>query len=301
MIPIVVPAYAKINLAIDVVGKKKKSNYHYLDMVMIPVLLHDTIELSIISNPTSFFSCLYCDDPNIDCDESNTAYKALSIYQDLNEVDTKFKIFIYKRIPVEAGLGGGSADAAAVLKALYKFTSKDNGLTLAKTHPLYDKNILAIAPKIGADVPFSLLNKPAHVTGIGEIMEPIEVKNAYNVLIVKPKGGLSTGHIFRLYDETSHDNIKHPNIKELIKGLKEDNEELIQNNLLNVLTFNAIDELPIIEDILEKFKSFNLPMSGMSGTGSSCFALNKDKKKLVKAKRYFQKMGCDAILTKFII
>ena len=291
MIPIVIQANAKINLALDIV-KKRDDDLHELDMINIPLKLHDTIELTLLKNAKTSNAYLFCDDPNIVCDESNTAYQAFALYQERCKIKDLFKIFIYKRIPIQAGLGGGSSDAAAVLKALSQFTGCKDECA----------NIHELAKQIGADVPFFLPNKPARVTGYGEKLETLKLENNYYVLIVKPKEGLSTKEVYALYDEYNLKEIKHPNINELIKGLKEDNTKLIQKNLVNVLYYPASKKLPVIKEIIEKLNEFNLPLNGMSGSGSACFALSKEKASLKKAYKYFSKLdGYTTFLTEFVL
>ena len=292
MIPIVIQANAKINLALNII-KKRSDNYHELDMISIPLKLHDTIELSRIKETANKFSAhLYCDDPNIECDETNTAYQAFSLYQEKCKIKDLFKIFIYKRIPIQAGLGGGSSDAAAVLKALNQFTKCKNEIC----------NINKLAPSLGADVPFFLTNKPSRVKGFGDIIEPINITTSYYVLLVKPKEGLSTVEVYDLYDQMDKKKIQKSNIDELITGLKENNYELIKKNLINALYYPASQKLPVIKKILTKLEEFNLPLNGMSGSGSACFALSEKKSNLKKAYKYFYSLpGYSAFLTEFVL
>lgn len=291
MIPIVIQANAKINLALDII-KKRNDGFHEVDMINIPLKLHDTIELTLMKNSKTTNAHLFCDDPNIDCDESNTAYQAFALYQERCKINELFKIFIYKRIPIQAGLGGGSSDAAAVLKALNQFTNCKDACA----------NIYDLAKQIGADVPFFLPNKPARVTGYGEKIETLDLTHKYFVLIVKPKEGLSTKDVYDLYDETDKKYIQHPNINSLIKGLKEDDHNLIKENLVNSLYYPAMNKLPVIKDIIDKLNEFNLDLNGMSGSGSACFALNKEKRNLKKACNYFSKLpGYTTFLTEFVL
>jgi 4-diphosphocytidyl-2-C-methyl-D-erythritol kinase len=150
---LVIRALAKVNLAIDVLDKRS-DGYHDIDMVTIPLKLHDSIEITPLSS--SFETYLYCDDPTIVCDESNLAYKALDAMRGAFKIDGKYRIFIYKKIPVEAGLGGGSADAAAVIRALSSY--------LPET-PDKEQKINDMAISIGSDVPFCLYDKPCPRSG----------------------------------------------------------------------------------------------------------------------------------------
>ena len=287
---IVIRALAKINLAIDVKGKRK-DGYHTIDMVTIPLKLHDSVEITPFPNGAHLETYLYCDDPTIVCDESNLAYKALNAMRDNFRVNGDFRIMIHKRIPVEAGLGGGSADAAAVVKALdiYMHDNPEDK----------DKIERALSLKIGADVPFCLYDKPSRVEGIGEVLTPIKVGYPYPVLIVKPNVGLSTKSVYEAYDSVGE--VKHPDISALIKALEVDDEKAIEANMVNVLEVPAIKALPLIQDILNDMKRMGLVLSSMSGTGSACFALHKDKKLLERAKGVFEKKGYSCYLTEFAL
>lgn len=284
---IVVRAFAKINLAIDVVGKRD-DGYHLVDMVTVPLKLHDSVEIT--PQPDGGETFLYCDDPTLVCDENNLAYKALSSMRDHFRIDGAYSMFIYKKIPVEAGLGGGSADAAAVIRALDRFIPEDEKEK--------EEKIRNLAVGIGADVPFCLLNKPCRVRGIGEKLEEIKIAYPYHVLIVKPNLGLSTKSVYQAFDEIK-DEIVHPDIDKLLLGLKNNDEEMIRENMANVLSVPAIKALPLVSDLLEEMQMMNLPLSGMSGTGSACFALSKDKHHLERAAHIFEKEGNETYITQF--
>ena len=168
----IVRALAKINLAIDI-KKKREDGYHEIDMVTIPLKLHDSLEITPFPSYSHFETYLYCDDPTIVCDESNLAYKALNLMKQHGRIEGNFQMMIHKRIPVEAGLGGGSADAAAVIRALDKYKKNKE----ADLEGIEEK----IALEVGSDIPFCILNKPCRVRGIGEVLDPIKVKTNYHV------------------------------------------------------------------------------------------------------------------------
>lgn len=289
---IIVRAPAKINLAIDV-KDKREDGYHDIDMVTIPLKLHDSIEITPIPPNITKDTYLYCDDPTIICDESNLAYKALDLMKKHRRIDGAFQMMIHKRIPVEAGLGGGSADAAAVIRAL------DNYSTATESDIKDLENKMAL--EVGADLPFCLLNHPARVRGIGEKLEEIKVKDHYFVLVVKPDIGLSTKSVYEAYDFYPKDKVRHPDIQKLIQGLAEGDETIIQENMINVLSYPAIQALPKIQELLDRMKDLSLPLSGMSGTGSACFALSRDKKHLEHCHNIFEREGYSCYLTEFDI
>ncbi len=284
----VIRALAKVNLAIDVLGKRQ-DGYHDIDMLTIPLTLHDSIEITPLSD--AYETYLFCDDPTIVCDESNLAYKALDMMRQNFDIRKEYKIFIYKKIPVEAGLGGGSADAAAIIKAISHYLPQDEATKKAQEE---------LAIRIGSDVPFCLYDKPSRVQGKGEKLTPVKIAYPYHVLIVKPELGLSTKSVYEAYDMVK-DDIRHPDIPALIDALAKDDEEGIRRNMGNVLSVPAIKALPLIGDLLEEMDMMNLVLNGMSGTGSACFALSKDKKLLERAAHVFEKEGHKAYITQFAL
>lgn len=284
---LVVKAPAKINLAIDVLNTRE-DHYHEVDMISIPLKLHDSIEICALGK--GYDTYLYCDDPTLVCDESNLAYKALDVMKTTFSHKKEYQISIHKKIPVEAGLGGGSADAAAVMKAINIFMQREN--------KSIDLNALALS--IGSDVPFCLKNIPSRVQGIGEKLTPIKVAYPYHVLIVKPDKGLSTADVYRDFDSYPGE-IKHPNIPALIKALETDDEEKIEKNLINVLYYPASRALNDIVVLIEDMKKMGLKLCGMSGTGSACFGISKDRKFLEKVCHIFSKKGYQTYLTQFAI
>lgn len=286
----IVRAYGKINLAIDVKGKRE-DGYHDIDRITVPLKLHDSVEISPFSTYNDNDTYLYCDDPTIICDESNLAYKALDYRRENHQVKGSFQILIHKRIPVRAGLGGGSADAAAVRHAVEHYNREDGKEEIEKS----------LAVRISADIPFCLRNKPCRVRGKGEILTPIKVRTDYFVLIVKPSVGLSTKSVYEAFDQIDPKEIKHPDIQALREGLEKGDEEKIKANRINVLSVPAIKAVPLIAEILRKRTDRNLPLNGRSGTGSACFALGKDKKTRDRASHVFAQMGYEVYLTEFLL
>ena len=185
-IDMIVKAYAKINLALKVKGKNK-DGYHDLDMIMLPLELHDSIDISLL--PDIYETYVTCDDFSLETGEYNLCSIAVRKMKEKFKINKSFRIHIHKNIPIGAGLGGGSANAAAVIRAI-----KD----LLKLH-ISEEDELSIAKSIGADVPFCLYNIPSRSEGIGEKLTPIIVKKDYYVLIIKPKRGLSTKEVYSKY------------------------------------------------------------------------------------------------------
>ncbi len=262
---IMVKAHAKINVALNV-HEKKENGYHNVDMVMLPLELHDRIEFEFL--PSDYDTVITCDDCSIPCDESNLIVKAFNVLSSHFNINKKFRIHAHKIIPLSAGLGGGSADAAVVINTILKMMKIK----------VSEEELISIAKEVGADVPYCLFNKPARCKGIGEDLEFINVKEKYNVLIIKPKQGISTKEAYNAYDKLEKKEFS--NIEELIKGLEGGNEELISKNMVNGLEKASASILKEIEIVKNKLIEDGFNMVLMSGSGSSIFVLSKKVKAL---------------------
>lgn len=274
----IIKAFAKINLAIDV-KKKDENGYHDIDMVTLPITLHDVLEMEQLISRHGIF--ITSDDPSLICDEGNLAFKALKAMEDNFSFSKGYRIQIYKRIPMNAGLGGGSADAAGIIRAICKLYNMD----------AHDPKIIKVARSIGSDVPFCLLNKPARVLGTGENIIPLDSKLDYHVIIVKPHKGLSTKDVYEKYDTIPEEEREHPDISALIEAIKIGDEQKMFENIKNGLYKPASLLCPVISGILNDFKKMGFPLYSMTGSGNACFALSKDLEQIEKAKNYFTSLN----------
>lgn len=278
-----IKAYAKINLALNVYDKLE-NGYHNIDMVTIPLSLHDTIELE--SLPKGYGTFITSDDVSLPTDESNLSNVALTKFKEKFPFDRNFLIHIYKRIPMSAGLGGGSADAAAVINALKK-KLKIN---------ILDEDLISLGSSIGADVPFCLYNKPARCKGIGEKLEFFTLKKKYYVLLIKPSQGVSTKDAYETFD-TLNPKPELSNIDNLIKALEEGNDEIIAKEMKNSLQESAIKFVPEIHRIIETLKNDGFDMTMMSGSGSTVFSMSTNYQALLKESKKFDETKYTLILT----
>lgn len=274
----IIKAFAKINLAIDV-KKKDENGYHDIDMVTLPITLHDVLEMEQLISRHGIF--ITSDDPSLICDEGNLAFKALKAMEDNFSFSKGYRIQIYKRIPMNAGLGGGSADAAGIIRAICKLYNMD----------AHDPKIIKVARSIGSDVPFCLLNKPARVLGTGENIIPLDSKLDYHVIIVKPHKGLSTKDVYEKYDTIPEEEREHPDISALIEAIKIGDEQKMFENMKNGLYKPASLLCPVISGILNDFKKMGFPLYSMTGSGNACFALSKDLEQIEKARNYFTSLN----------
>ncbi len=277
-----IKAYAKINIALNVLGKDD-NGYHQLDMVNLPLELHDSIEISVL--PDSSDSFITCDDIEIEETKYNLITIAINKAREKYKFKQQFTIHVYKDIPISAGLAGGSANAAAVLNALFQ---------LLKIKPSRDEKI-ELGKSIGADVPYCLFNIPSRVRGIGEIIEPIKIKKSYHVLIVKPLKGLSTKNVF---DRADGMELENGNIDNVIEALAKGDDDLLAKSVHNALEKPSFSMLPEIAKIKDSLLKDGIKIVLMSGSGSSVIALEEDAKKLTKLEKKYAKMGYDTRLTR---
>lgn len=278
-----VKAYAKINLALNVYDRKE-DGYHNIDMITVPLDLHDIIELELL--PKGYESYITSDDDSLPTDESNLSNKAFRKMKDKFNIDKNVLIHIYKRIPMCAGLGGGSADAAAVINATLK---------AIKLKPSQE-DLISLASSIGGDVSFCLYNKPARCRGIGEKLDFITLKKKYHVLLVKPNEGVSTALAYQTFDELE---VKPQlsNIERLIEGLKIGDEKIIAEEMKNGLQECAIKLVPEIKNIIDTLKKDGFPLTMMSGSGSTVFCMSLDHHAILEEYKKLSKLNYTVIVT----
>lgn len=246
-------AYAKINLTLDVVGLLP-NGYHLLESIMQPISLYDMVNVTK-SNGSGVE--IICQGSNMPTDNSNTMYKATQLFMKQFDLQAKIIIEIEKNIPMQAGLGGGSADAAAVIRALNKLFDLPASL----------EQLLEIASKVGADVPFCVVNKVAHCSGFGEIVKPIDQFDKMYVLLVKPDFGISTPEAYIAFDEKK--------LTSKFATRKVMNGENLLDCLSNDLE-NAVAR-PEIEEIKRLLIENGAKASIMTGSGSCVFGIFKSK------------------------
>lgn len=277
-------AYAKINLGINVINKDEKDSYHNLDMIVVPIELHDRIEIEVL--PFGFDTLITSDDKELPTDETNIVYKVEKALQEKCQYKEKLRIHIHKIIPVGAGLGGGSADGAAVLIGINK---------LLKLKLSLDE-LCQIGLKVGSDIPFCLRNIASRVQGKGNILTPIKQKKKHEVLIVFPKQGLSTKDVYINYDKVG--STSFADIEGIINALEKDDLVLLKKSMANQLEDSAADLYPGLLPIKKEMISEGLDNVVMSGSGSSLFSISSDKKLIRKVYANLISKGYNVVLTK---
>ena len=245
-------APAKLNLSLQVFGKRP-DGYHNIRSVMVPVSLYD--EVTVEEAPAGI--CVECDAPGVPTDAANSCHKAAALFLAWAEAPAGVRIRIRKTIPVKSGLGGGSSDAAAALKGLIALTGK---------HPPPD-TLLAMAIRVGADVPFFLPGGAALVEGIGERLTPLPWNIPFHAVIVRPAFGLSTREGYaRLGREPGAPPSRGP--VPMFRTISEV-AAIVRND------FEAVwgPACPEIGGIRRELASAGAAAAGLSGSGSAVFGL----------------------------
>lgn len=255
-----IEAPAKVNLALDIV-RKREDGYHDLDMVMAPIDLYDVLEIE-----PSDKDVILCSVP---LPEENTISKALKLLQDRYGAG-HYRIQVEKHIPEQAGLAGGSADGAAVIRAVNEL----EGLGLSVDE------LLALGQEVGADVPFCLVNRTSRVQGTGEIVCPLENQPELEFLLVKPDFGISTPASFARWDASCH--VLH-DVDLVQTALEHNDPELLYSTMANGLEPVALELEPRLGDVFEKMSEAGLVRVMMTGSGSALMGFSVDHDVLEKA------------------
>lgn len=251
-------AFAKINLTLDVLGKRE-DGYHDLRSVMQTISMRDDIEIDI---GTGKPWCLLCDKEDIPADESNLAWKAAKVYLDaLGKDPDGIEIRITKRIPSGAGLGGGSADAAAVLRALNRHYGE----------PLSILALAELGAQVGSDVPFCTVCGTAMVEGRGERIRKLPDMPDCVFVVCKPDFSVSTPELYRKIDTCAI--AKRPDNPAMESAILAGDLGKVAENICNVfdpvVTSDHL-ELNYIKSICNSYGALN---QQMTGSGSAVFAI----------------------------
>lgn len=251
----IVQAYAKINWALNLTGVRP-NGYHELDMLMQSISLHDTLEIEPADELT-----LACDAPGVPTDERNLVLKAALALQKETGCERGAAIRLIKRVPSQAGLGGGSGDCAAALLALNRMW----GLCLSRTR------LEALALSLGADVPFCLTGGLARAKGLGEALTPLDGLVPRKLLVVKPEQGLGTPQVYRRADELKDE--RRADIDQTVKALAERDDRLLGKAAFNMLYPAAESLCPAVRETVNALYRLGASFAAMSGSGTACFAL----------------------------
>lgn len=251
-------ANAKINVGLNVYDKDE-SGYHKLDTIMLPIDLKDELDILILEKTGSLN--ISCSENNIPTDERNILYKTYKkFFEKIEKDEIEINVFLRKIIPSEAGLGGGSSDAAIFLQVLNEHY--DNYFDI--------ESLKKIAFEIGSDVPFFIENNACRVSGKGENIKKIQNNLKSCLILIKPNFGISTKIAYDNFDKLKE--VKYSKLDEIEKGLIENNIFLVEKNIENCLE-QAMEENENLKLLKNSLKAI-LPNKRfyMTGSGSVFFA-----------------------------
>ncbi|MEG0806296.1 MAG: 4-(cytidine 5'-diphospho)-2-C-methyl-D-erythritol kinase [Lachnospiraceae bacterium] len=278
-------AYAKINIGLDVIGKRP-DGYHEVNMVMQTVTLHDTVYLSIRTKPEiTVRTNLYY----LPCNENNLAYQAAKLLMEEFHLTNGIDIRLKKEIPVAAGMAGGSTDAATVLVGMNRLF--ELGLTR--------KELMKRGVQLGADVPYCIMRGTALAEGIGEQLTKLPPMPKCVVLVAKPPVSVSTKNVYELLDGMHKQ--EHPDIPGILEGIKCGKLEQIIPHMGNILESVTVAMHPQIMYLKELMLREGAMQAMMSGSGPAVFGFFYQKEQaekvanLLKEKNLVQQVNVTGI------
>ena len=272
---ITLKALAKINLGLDVI-RRREDGYHEVRMVMQTIHLYDRLDIVRSHEPGIHIRSNLSFLP---VNENNLVYKAGMLLLDEFGITDGVDVRLTKRIPVAAGMAGGSTDAASMLYGMNQIF--DLGLSR--------KELMERGVKIGADVPYCLMRGTALAQGIGEKLSQLPPMVKCPVLIAKPAVSVSTKFVYQNLKLDEH--TKHPDIDALIGAIKRKDFAGICGNMENVLESVTIPNYPVIEQIKEKMMETGAAQALMSGSGPTVFGLFEDEKTAQHARDVVKESG----------
>ncbi|RMH58995.1 MAG: 4-(cytidine 5'-diphospho)-2-C-methyl-D-erythritol kinase [Candidatus Hydrogenedentota bacterium] len=276
-------AYAKLNLYLQVSGRRS-DGYHELEMFNLRLNLCDVVRLEpaeeiglTIIDQRRRSEAAFSDSAAIPDGKMNLAWKAQTLFRNTFDIADSYQCTITKRIPIGAGLGGGSADAAAVLELL------------GKRHGIERRHLLQPALRLGADVPYCLFSSPAVVSGIGEMIEPVSSTNSFWFVVCHPGAFLSTPDVFSRFDATrgrwDQDRISSASLAEVRTAFEEGDPRRLGKSLFNALEPIAAEICPEIAVLRQKLRDCGALGAQMTGSGSAVFGIFEDRRTAFQAEK----------------
>ena len=284
-----IDAFAKINLALDVVDKLP-NGYHVVRMIMQTVKIGDELTITRIpyegDGPAPIELAGDCGE-QVPLNEHNLIYKAARLMQEEYGLSEGIKIYLKKRIPIAAGMAGGSTDAAATLKGLNELFELG----------LKESELRELGVRLGADVPYCIMGGTALAEGIGEELTPLTPMPDCYLVVVKPPVNVSTAFVYGQID--SFGVKRHPDVDGMIDAIRGKDLKGVVSRLDNVLEQVTVSECPMIQEIEEALDQNGALGSLMSGSGPSVFGIFDDENKARRATAYMEERfaSCQIFLT----
>ena len=238
-------SYAKVNLFLKV-GKKLKSGYHNIQSLMMPIQLHDNVHIEKLPE-----DIIIVESNNPDLEgKDNLAYKAALLLKQKFKVKEGVRVYIEKNVPMSAGLGGGSSNAANVLVMLNKLW----GLKLT------EKKLISLGAEIGSDVPFFIVGTAAIVEGSGDKIKPLKKPLSLNLVLVNPGLKVSTSWAYAHFDKTKAKGESEKTIQQLLKAIKNKEMKKLSQNLHNDFEPMIDKKYKILKEIKTNLKKFTVKL-----------------------------------------
>lgn len=272
-------AYAKINLGLDVL-RKREDGYHEVKMIMQSISLADTLTLRSCSGGKILLRAAQnAETPEVPMDESNLVYKAIRMLKEEFQIEEGIEAVLFKRIPVAAGMAGGSTDAAAALKGMNQLFSLG----------LSEEELRNRGVRLGADIPYCIMGGTALSEGIGERLTPLPELPACHILIAKPPISVSTAFVYGnlRFPELS----EHPDIDSMVKAIREGNLQGVIDRMGNVLETVTIPAYPEIAVIKNTMLEYGAAQSLMSGSGPTVFGIFTNRADAERAEQAIREAG----------
>lgn len=274
-------SYAKINLTLDVTGKRD-DGYHEVEMIMQTLSLFDLV----IADKTRGGIHLSTNLHYLPSNEKNIAYKAARLFFDETGIRGGVKLRIHKNIPVSAGLAGGSGNAAAVLVLL----------NMLYNAGLSEKELCSLGAKLGADVPYCITGGTQLSSGIGEVLSPLPPMPKLNILLVKPFINVSTAEVYKEIDSAVI--TRRPDTAAMTAAIERGDARAVAGNLCNVMEYVTERQYPVISDIKSKMKADGALGALMSGSGPSVFGIFEDYETAFRSAAGFLRSFRDVFVVK---
>ncbi len=286
---ITIEAHAKINLTLDILDKRA-DGYHDVELVLQSIGLSDTIELAKINKGIKLELNVdkVIGGENLTADENNLAYRAAKLMIDYFNLAEGVFIRLTKKIPIAAGLAGGSTDAAAVIRGMNQ---------LFNLH-LTTQQMCDLAAKIGSDVPFCIVGGTCLAYGRGEKLKRLADLPSIPIVLIKPRGAIPTAWAYKTYDADKSS--EHPDTNAICEAINLSDYEAVAELIFNVLERVAIKKYPAIETYKQKLIEAGAIAAMMSGSGPSIFGIAKTHDDAVKIADTFKDIGVEVFVTETV-
>ena len=284
-----ISANAKINLTLDILGKRE-DGYHDVELVLQSIALADTLELAKIDSGIKF-------EMNTDevvgaeilpTDDSNLACQAAKVVQDYCKLKEGVFIRLNKKIPIAAGLAGGSTDAAAVIRGMNRLFNLR----------LTTEEMCNLGAKIGSDVPFCVVGGTCLASGRGEVLTRLADLPSLPIVLIKPRGAIPTAWAYKTYDNDRSP--EHPDTAAICEAINLSDTEAVCELIFNVMERVAVKKYPAIIQYKNQMLEAGAVAAMMSGSGPSVFGIAKNRDDAVKIADTFKNSGVQVFVTETV-